>query len=71
TVRESGLPTLLLWGDEDQVTPPTRWDEAVELLEPVRAELIPQTGHMVSYERPALTAELFSEFLTLIEGARR
>lgn len=69
-VGNSGLPTMLLWGDEDQVTPAARWDEAMELLTPARAELIRQTGHMVSFERPGLTAQLFTDFATTHQGAQ-
>ncbi|MDR6144034.1 pimeloyl-ACP methyl ester carboxylesterase [Microbacterium foliorum] len=66
-MRDTRVQTLLLWGEEDRVTPSDRWDEAFGLLHPRRAELIPQTGHMVSYERPHLTATIFTEFVATLE----
>ena len=62
-VRATGVRTLLVWGEDDQVTPATRWGHAVHLLSPTHATLLPNTGHMVSFERPAMVAELFHESL--------
>jgi pimeloyl-ACP methyl ester carboxylesterase len=56
-------PTMLVWGANDQVTPPTGFDQAVELLEPVRAEYVPDCGHMASFERPQEFADLLQTFV--------
>jgi pimeloyl-ACP methyl ester carboxylesterase len=56
-------PTLLLWGAEDHVTPATAYQRAVELLRPVKAELIADCGHMASFERPRAFGELLTAFV--------
>jgi pimeloyl-ACP methyl ester carboxylesterase len=56
-------PTLLLWGAEDRVTPATGYQRAVELLRPVKAELIDDCGHMASFERPREFAESLAVFV--------
>lgn len=47
-----GIPTLLLWGDEDDVTPLTHFDTARTLLRPRHHHVIPECGHMAPFERP-------------------
>ncbi|MEU6827187.1 alpha/beta hydrolase [Nocardia beijingensis] len=59
---QSPVPSLLLWGDEDQVTPITRLDEARELLTPVEWHVIRKCGHMAPYERPTDVAVRFDAF---------
>jgi pimeloyl-ACP methyl ester carboxylesterase len=56
-------PTMLLWGVEDQVTPASDYQRAVELLRPVKAELIADCGHMASFERPREFAALLTAFV--------
>jgi len=56
-------PTLLFWGANDQVTPPTGFDQAVNLLDPVRAEYLADCGHMASFERPQVFADLLHSFV--------
>lgn len=57
-----GVPSMLLWGDEDQVTPITRLGEVRDLLAPSELHVIAECGHMASYERPAEVAEKFAAF---------
>lgn len=56
-------PSMRIWGANDHVTPPTGFDRAVELLEPVRAELLSDCGHMASFERPQEFADLLHSFV--------
>jgi pimeloyl-ACP methyl ester carboxylesterase len=56
------VPTLLLWGDQDQVTPIDRLPEAESLLKPRRSEVLPECGHMVPFEYPARTATEMADF---------
>jgi pimeloyl-ACP methyl ester carboxylesterase len=58
----SPVPSLLLWGAEDQVTPITRLDEVRGLLNPLECHIFQQCGHMASYERPAEVAAKFGSF---------
>ncbi|CAE8598616.1 unnamed protein product [Polarella glacialis] len=59
------VPTLLLWGEKDEILDGTevvpRFLE--ELQGPVRLEWIPESGHVPHLEQPQRTAELIKDFL--------
>lgn len=57
-------PTLLLWGDEDQVTPADAYSQAKARLRPARDHLIEQCGHMAPFERPAEFTSQLATFIT-------
>jgi pimeloyl-ACP methyl ester carboxylesterase len=59
---ELGLPILLVWGDDDQVTPITHLDTVRELLRPRRTHVITECGHMAPYERPDDVGDLLASF---------
>ena len=52
TIGERDVPTLVMWGTDDNVTPITGVDTARELLRPTQTHVI-DCGHMAPYERPA------------------
>lgn len=56
-------PTMLIWGENDRVTPATGFAPAAELLKPMRAEYLPDCGHMASFERPREFADLITTFV--------
>ncbi|MGX1480538.1 UNVERIFIED_CONTAM: pimeloyl-ACP methyl ester carboxylesterase [Streptomyces canus] len=58
-----GIPTLLLWGDEDDVTPLAHLDTARALLKPQRRHVIPECGHMAPFERPRHVADQIVPFV--------
>ncbi|MFF7163756.1 alpha/beta fold hydrolase [Streptomyces sp. NPDC008086] len=58
-----GIPTLLLWGDEDNVTPLTDLDVARTLLKPQHHHVIPRCGHMAPFERPCHVADQIVPFV--------
>ncbi|MFG2958719.1 alpha/beta fold hydrolase [Streptomyces sp. NPDC048291] len=60
---ELGIPTLLLWGDEDAVTPPAHLDTARTLLRPQHHHVIPECGHMAPLERPRDVADRLVPFV--------
>lgn len=63
-VARHRLPTLLLWGEHDQVTPIASMPEARALLGPHAANaVIPHSGHMAPLEQPAAVAERLLDFL--------
>jgi pimeloyl-ACP methyl ester carboxylesterase len=69
---QSEVPSILLWGAEDQVTPIARLDEVRGLLAPAEWHIFEQCGHMVSYERPAQVAEKFGSFVARAgQGSQR
>jgi pimeloyl-ACP methyl ester carboxylesterase len=59
-----GVPTMLIWGDDDHVTPIDRLDEARELLDAQQCHVIEQCGHMAPFERPHDVADLIAAFTT-------
>jgi pimeloyl-ACP methyl ester carboxylesterase len=60
-IAQHQVPTLLLWGENDQVTPITFLPDARALLGKDAAnEIIPHSGHMAPLEQPAAVAELLT-----------
>ncbi|GAB3932575.1 alpha/beta fold hydrolase [Kribbella albertanoniae] len=59
-----GIPTLLVWGDDDQVTPIENLGLAQQLLQPDRTHIIEECGHMAPLERPTAVADHIVSFLT-------
>ncbi|WP_037321403.1 alpha/beta fold hydrolase [Amycolatopsis orientalis] len=57
-----GLPILLVWGDDDQVTPVTHLDTVHDLLRPRQTHVITECGHMAPYERPDDVGDLLASF---------
>lgn len=60
-IGDGAVPTLLMWGTEDQVTPITDMDSARTLLRPAETHVI-DCGHMAPYERPVEVAEHLAAF---------
>lgn len=59
-----GIPTLLLWGDEDDVTPLVHFDTARALLKPHKHLVITTCGHMAPFERPRDVADQLVSFVS-------
>ena len=57
-----GIPSLLVWGDDDQVTPISRLDAVTALLRPRQTHVITDCGHMAPFERPDDVADLLVSF---------
>jgi len=63
-LHEITVPTLILVGDEDQLTPP-KWSQYLhEHIGNSRLEIIPGAGHFVQQERPEAVNQAISTFLT-------
>jgi pimeloyl-ACP methyl ester carboxylesterase len=60
---EIDVPTLLLWGDMDRVTPPSYALRLAEALPSTDLHVLPDCGHMPQDEHPAETLELVTRFL--------
>ncbi len=60
------IPTMLLWGDADQVTPGSKLDAAGTLLRPHTSHVIARCGHMPPIEQPAKVAEHLAAFVAAI-----
>lgn len=50
--RAIGVPTLILVGDEDAITPPALSEELVNLIPGSRLERIARSGHLANAEQP-------------------
>jgi pimeloyl-ACP methyl ester carboxylesterase len=64
-VARHKVPTLLLWGESDHVTPIASMPEACALLgEHTASVVIPHSGHMAPLEQPAAVAEQLADFIS-------
>lgn len=56
-------PTLVLAGESDLLAPPEHSREMAALIPGARLELLPQCGHMLTWERPAAVTALLADWL--------
>lgn len=64
-------PTLLLWGEDDQITPlSTAW-QFYELLPDSELETIPLCGHAAMLEQPELFNRLLAKFVWSLPASRK
>lgn len=62
------VPTLVLCGTEDRVTPPALSEELAALVPGARLELIDAAGHLANAERPAAFNAAIDCFLADLDG---
>lgn len=73
TLASVTVPTLVMVGDEDALTPPSDARAMIELLPvstPAQFESIPHAGHLPCVERPAAVTHALAEFLAIIPTDR-
>jgi pimeloyl-ACP methyl ester carboxylesterase len=63
TLRNLGMPALLLCGEEDQLCPVERHEFMHGLITGSRLEVIPRAGHLTTLEQPAATNQALSRWL--------
>ena len=56
-------PTLLIWGEQDRLVPPANGRAYAEAIPHASLQLIPDAGHSVILERPAVCCEHIAAFL--------
>jgi 3-oxoadipate enol-lactonase len=61
------VPLLCIHGEEDAVIPRRSVERLVALVPGARLELVPQAGHSVYFERPALFNRLVAQFLAEVD----
>lgn len=61
--KNISVPTLLIAGAQDTVTPLKKQRELVKLFKNARLEVIDGTGHLTHYEAPEKVAELINRFI--------
>ena len=62
-LAELEVPTLVVWGERDQVFPSFQAQKAVSRLHQGFLELIPDCGHLPHVERPDRFAAILGRFL--------
>lgn len=68
--KVSGInqPTLIICGEEDQMTPVRFSQFLAENISETRLEVIPKAGHMVMLEQPEVVANLVKDFMEEINS---
>jgi len=62
-MRGATVPTLLIVGAEDQITPPSCLESAEAIMARARLLIVPEAGHMTPLEQPAVFNAAVLEFL--------
>jgi 3-oxoadipate enol-lactonase len=62
----AGLPTLVVAGEADDLTPPDQAAIMAQAIPGARLVIIPGAGHLPPMEQPAATTECLREFLRSI-----
>lgn len=63
TLREVRVPTLVVCGAEDVLTPPSESEAMHRAIKDSRIEIVPAAGHLSNLENPAAFNESLSKFL--------
>lgn len=63
TLREVRVPTLVVCGAEDVLTPPSESEAMHRAIKDSRLEIVPAAGHLANLENPAAYNESLSRFL--------
>jgi len=64
------VPTLVLVGEEDVITPPAEAKALADAIPNARLEVVPHAGHMAPYENPAVANAVILRFLKSLEDRR-
>lgn len=67
TVSQIDVPTLIIVGEEDVLTPPKEAKLMAKAIRGSTIEIIEQAGHASNYERPAAFNHLLNEFIARID----
>ena len=67
----AAVPTLILWGDRDDIIPVEHARRAHELMPGSRLEIFEGAGHFLHVEEPARFVEVLADFIGQSEPARR
>lgn len=66
-IAEIALPTLILCGEKDQLTPPALSEKLKKSIEGSRIDVIPTAGHMVMIESPKAFNQCVLDFILAAE----
>lgn len=62
SLNKISAPTLVLWGDSDQVLDVSCADQFCEQITGAKAMILPSVGHLPMIEEPGLTARVMGDF---------
>ncbi len=65
-LAQIAVPTLVVCGAEDRMTPPRLSEQLAEAIPGAELVIIPEAGHMVMQEQPAATAAALAAFLARV-----
>ncbi len=68
TLREIRVPTLVVCGDEDVLTPPSEAEALTRGIAGSRLEIIPKAGHLANLENPDAVNRALAAFLAAHGG---
>lgn len=68
-LREISIPTLVVVGERDVLTPPSDSEAMAAAIPGARLVMIPGAGHLTPMERPKAVAEALGEFFSSALGA--
>lgn len=63
TYKRIKIPTLVIWGKDDLITPVNLTDQLLRALPHARREILPFCGHLPQFEKPDLVGQLILDFL--------
>jgi pimeloyl-ACP methyl ester carboxylesterase len=66
TLATIQVPTLVVVGGEDGLTPPTEAQSMCEQIRGCRLEVLPRAGHVSNLEQPSAFNQVLSEFVTAV-----
>ena len=61
-------PALVIWGEEDEVTPRPHSQQIADTIPGARLETIPGAGHIANLDRPEAFNRLLADFLDAQPG---
>ncbi len=64
TLEQSGLPGLVVVGDEDELAPPSEADRMAQSWPQAQVVTIAEAGHLAVVERPDVVAQVLGDFVT-------
>jgi len=70
-LREIAIPTLVLVGEDDTLTPPEDSEAMAAAIPEARLVRIGRAGHLAPMERPGAVAAALGDFFAVALGARR
>ncbi len=62
-LRELHLPTMIAWGSNDEITPPSVGEEFRKRIDGAQLKFIDDCGHAPNWEQPERFAEIVDRFL--------